>query len=196
VYDPYGVTLEHQLQDAAAVCEVASLPASQSTEAAPPVEPIIDPWTGEPIERPTAKEERTVRARSEASAYIARALITLRQTGSARPEPNAQPGLKGWRRDLASAKQLDVLYRAESQCRLFAQKGGEVDGATGDAARHLRYIALCATRCAAASRKHEVRKGAVSDLITVLFATVRTAPETRHKALGALVAAELEIPES
>lgn len=195
VYDPYGVTLEHQLQDAAAVCEAVGTPASKTAATAEPPEPLIDPLTGEIIERPTVRDERTVRARSDASAYIARALITLRQTGAAKAEPDAQPGLKGWRRDPASAKQLDVLYRAESQCRLFVQRKGEIDGLTGDAAAHLRYISLCATRAAAASRTHDVRKGPISDLITVLFCAVRTSPETRAKALASLVAAELEIPE-
>lgn len=189
IFDPYGVTLEHELQDVFAVCDAAPI---ESEPADPPPEPFIDPLTGEEFEKPTAIDRKKIQTRSEGAAYVAQCLMALKQHGIAPPGSGAT-GLKGWRRDLATEKQLAILAKTVKQARFFVQNKGRVDDLSDAESTHARAIALQVTRAHAIADKYPLRKGYVSDLITVLFATIRTQDHTaRARAYAAI--AHIEPP--
>jgi superfamily II DNA or RNA helicase len=193
IYDPYGVTLDHELQDAAAVGHALSVPSSQGATVAEPPEPLIDPLTGEEFAAPDAEDRRRIRAWSAADAYMAQCLIALRSHGIV-PAQQGATGVKGWRRDLASEKQLELITKAQKQARFVVSEKGKLDGHTGADAAHLRAIALTASRCAnRVAQGDPLRRGPVSDIITVLLATVRTPDrELRSRALAAIQASGVD----
>jgi superfamily II DNA or RNA helicase len=193
IFDPYGVTLDHELQDAAAVGHALSIPSSQTATAAEPPEPLIDPLTGEEFTAPDAEDRRRIRAWSAADAYMAQCLIALR-SHDVIPAQQGATGVKGWRRDYASPKQLELLAKAQKQARYVVSERGKLDGHTGEDAAHLRAIALIASRAAnRAAQGDTLRRGPVSDIITVLLSTVRTPDrDLRSRALAAIRASGVD----
>jgi superfamily II DNA or RNA helicase len=193
IFDPYGVTLDHELQDVAAVGHALSIPSSQTVTAAEPPEPLIDPLTGEEFTAPDAEDRRRIRAWSAADAYMAQCLIALR-SHDVIPAQQGATGVKGWRRDCASEKQLELLAKAQKQARYVVSERGKLDGHTGEDAAHLRAIALIASRAAnRAAQGDTLRRGPVSDIITVLLSTVRTPDrDLRTRALAAIRASGVD----
>jgi superfamily II DNA or RNA helicase len=191
IFDPYGVTLEHELQDAAAVCDAATGIEAAEPEQAP--EPFIDPLTGEEFERPTKVETKRILARSEGAAYIAQCVTALKMRGVVPPGSSAA-GLKGWRRDPATARQMEMLDKAAKQCRYFVQQRGEVDGRKGRDAEHARAIATQVVRALGAAKMRPILKGYASDLITVLLSTIRTGDNNLKAAAHAAIR-DIEAPE-
>jgi superfamily II DNA or RNA helicase len=198
IFDPFGKTLEYQLQDVAAVSDAIGRPESQTVESAEPQEPLIDPLTGEEFESPDAKDRRSVASWSASSAYMAQCVIALATHGVTRSGNGANisgvNNVKGWRFDRATDRQIEVLAKAQKQARFVVANRGDLDGATKADAAHLRAIALIASRAAnRAAQGDTLRRGPVSDIITVLLSTVRTPDrDLRSRALAAIRASGVD----
>jgi hypothetical protein len=102
--------------------------------------------------------------------------------------------VKGWRFDRATDRQIEVLAKAQKQARFVVANRGDLDGATKADAAHLRAIALIASRAAnRAAQGDTLRRGPVSDIITVLLSTVRTPDrDLRSRALAAIRASGVD----
>jgi superfamily II DNA or RNA helicase len=186
VVDPYGVTLEHQLQDAAAIGEATQKPQKKAEERAEE-DYLIDPLTGErmqPMDDMPAAERKAFRMRSEVALYVARAVVALRGAGLIVP----RAGDGSWRKGPATAKQLAFLGRFSSTTTFVLSQKGQDD--------HVRAVAYCVRRMGAVQG---VTSGPVADCISVarvLLWGQSDGPkrgDVRREALGVLATWEVDV---
>ena len=167
VVDPFGVTLQHRLQDAAAIGEALERQ-SDDSEAAE-VEVLIDPLTGEelvPFDDMPAPERRRLQMRSEVQIYAASAFVALQAAGVVAPSR----GDGKWRHKPATDRQRALLGKFVSFARKATSDGGRICVTTrGGNEDHVRAVALCVTRLWAIP---EARAGVVSDVCSVAVAVL------------------------
>lgn len=166
VVDPFGVTLEHRLQDVAAIGE--AIERQQAAELAERVV-LIDPLTGEPLglmDDMPAPERRKLRMRSELQIYSAAAFVALQTAGVIAPSR----GDGKWRHAPATGRQRELLGRFVSFARkAMTERGRICPTARGDAALHVWAVSLCVTRLWAVE---DARAGVVSDVCALATAVL------------------------
>ena len=162
VFDPWQVTLTHDLQSPVQVEE--AITAAPKAKASEPPPPMIDPLTGEPIvwaELP-AKERKRIWLATDAVAFLGSAALALRASGVAR-----QYSEQGqWRREPATPAQLQALTRLRSTVQWVRGQGHVLRGIGPTGAPIVQ--AICRA-FAAVSSSPKLRKGLASDLLTCVL---------------------------
>ena len=160
VVDPWEKTLEHELQDVAAIGDAIE---RTTTPGQVEDEVLIDPLTGEPLgplEGMPADERKAFRMRSEVAIYIARTVVVLRAGGLIVPKV----GDGKWRKRPATDKQWAFLLKFEKTARFALGKLGKMNGVDGQDAQQVRAVAYCVQRLLQADK---AQSGIVADACNV-----------------------------
>ena len=160
VVDPWEKTLEHELQDVAAIGD-----AIERTTVAGQVEDVvlIDPLTGEPLGRledMPASERKAFQMRTEVAIYVARSVVVLRAGGLI--VPKVKDGK--WRKRPATDRQWAFLTKFEKTARFALQQMGRMNGVDGQDAQQVRAVAYCVQRLLQAEK---AQSGIVADACNV-----------------------------
>ena len=166
-FDPHDLFGRHNLSDPARLGDYIRPEPGEKREA---VEPIawVDPLTGETFEvKPPAKERQRILAAHMAVVWLRAASAALRTAGVVPPEPKAE---RNWRTLKITPGQRDLVVRFEGTARKMA---------TDISTRELPELRdLARAYRAVHSRGPDVRRGAASDLISVMRASYRKTQET------------------
>ena len=163
VYDPWQVTLTHQIQSPVEVAE-----AIEAQPKAKPAEPpglCIDPLTGLPIEWADlpAKEKKRIWLASDSVSYVSQCALAYRIQ-----QLVSDTGERGlWRSEPATVAQIGTLRRLGSTVRWVQSQSYRMQGIANEDREYVQ--ALCRAYAAITRDMSRLRRGLASDLLTCII---------------------------
>jgi hypothetical protein len=163
VYDPWQVTLTHQIQSPVEVAEAIEA----QPKAKPSEQPglCIDPLTGLPIEWADlpAKEKKRIWLANDSVSYVSQCALAYRINELA--PATGERGL--WRSEPATVTQIGALRRLGSTVRWAQSVSYRMRGIADEDREHVQ--ALCRAYAAITRDMSRLRRGLASDLLTCLI---------------------------